>query len=84
MPLLKWLKKDDRKGVEGKIGQDDVDDDEEQRQREEEEERDATRRTTEEDSRRTDGTKFVYFASGTPKEDLITLLQTLNKDFRVS
>jgi len=85
MPLLKWLKKDDRKGFEGKIGEDDADDEEEQQRRVEEEERDTTRRTNEEgQERQTDGTKFVYFACGTPKDDLIALLQTLNKDFQVS
>jgi len=84
MPLLKWLKKDDRKGLEGNVVDEDIDEDEEQRRRQEEEERDTTRRTNEEGERQTDGTKFVYFACGTPKEDLIIILQTLNKDFQVS
>lgn len=83
MSLLKWLKKDGRKGMDSKHPIEDVQDDEEQRRREEEEGRDTGRRTNEEEARSADGAKFVYFACETPREDVITLLQGVNKDTQV-
>jgi hypothetical protein len=83
MPLLKWLKKETEKGSDPKNPTEDVDDDEERR-RVQEEGRDAARRNNEEEAKRTDGTKFVYFACERPKEDVINILQSVSKDVQVS
>jgi hypothetical protein len=86
MSFLKLWKKGDKKRPKVKLTSEDIEDDEEQRQRAEEEEiRDTSRRApNEEEARSTDGTKFVYFACQTPRDDILDLLQSLNKDSKVS
>src|SRR5688572_4325710 len=81
MALLKWLKGDEKKMFEAKNPTDDIDEEEERRR--EEEGRDA-RRANEEEAARSDGTKIVYLAYETPKQDVIDTLQSIKKDVHVS
>jgi hypothetical protein len=80
MALLKWLKGKEKKGFEVKNPIEDADDEEERRR----EEGGETRRANEEETRINDGTQIVYFACETPKQNVIDILHSLNKDVQVS
>ncbi len=81
MALFKWLKSKGKKGFEAKNPFEDIDNDEEERRRDEGAE---TRRTNEEETRINDRTQIVYFACETPKQNVIDILHSLNKDVQVS
>ncbi len=81
MALFKWLKGKGKKDFEVKNPFEDIDNDEDERRRDEGAE---TRRTDEEETIIHDGTQIVYFACDTPKQNVIDILHSLNKDVQVS
>jgi hypothetical protein len=85
MSLLKWLKANDKKGSEARDAEREVEDDHDGRGgggRDGEGGRDGDRKN--QDAGNSEGTKIVYFVCDTPKENIINIIQSLDKGFQVS
>jgi hypothetical protein len=84
MPLLKkLLKGGNKKATEAKENAREVREDEE-RPDDNNPGRDGGGRATDEERGQSDGTKLVYFALESPRQDILDLLQTESKDVHVS
>ncbi len=84
MPLLKWLKANDKKGSEARDGGREVEDDDHDGRGGGDETggRDGDR--SNQDAGNSEGTKIVYFVCDKPKENIINILQSVDKDVQVS